>query len=109
MQPLDGFVAHPAPGTQTDLFGSPLASAEMEVDKLSSVQQALLRDCVGRGRVVTSTLGGHGALEALNDLELRGLVRRSPTRGRVITGRGLVLREELLRLQGQDTIDAWLG
>ena len=63
----------------------PVATLQpLDVNKLNSVQQALPRDCVGRGRVVTSGLGGHGAPEVLNDLEL-------------------------LRLQGQDTIDAWLG
>lgn len=107
LQPLNGCVVQPCDGAQHDVAGSPLGDASREVDKLSSVQQALLLDGISLGRIVTSKLPRdefQQARQAMEDLVLRGLARRSE-RGTILTGRGMVLREELFVRHGRGSCD----
>lgn len=108
LQPLNGRVVQPLDGTQCDVTGSPLGDASAEVDKLTCAQHALLLDGISLGRIVFSRLyHDHRSDElgaGLEDLVLRGLVRRSD-RGTILTGRGMVLREELFLRHGRGDCD----
>lgn len=97
-------------GPQHDIMGSPLGDASSEVDKLDSVQQAMLLDGICLGRIIPDRVRrahpGADLLGPLEDLVLRGLARRG-RRGTVLTGRGMVLREELFRRAGRGLPD-WI-
>lgn len=101
IQPLSGSVYQPIDRSEHDVYGRPHRDAEWEIARLSDLQRRLLRDAVKwdkiiAGRVVRAGEDWRGALE---EMRLRGLVRRSP-RGWVLRGPGLVLREALLAEAG---------
>ena len=115
LQPLNGVIVQPFEGLDYDVEGSLLGDVSQELEKLSELQRAILRDAVSNGRPTSLPLGhplqGLGIGPALDDLQQRGFLTRSKRRrgGRVITARGLVLREELLTQAGADPSDCWLG
>lgn len=108
LQPLTGVVVQPFVPADFDVTGSPLGDAGAEVDKLTPAQQALLLDGVRLGRFVVSRVEqDHDLGEinvALRELVVRGLARKSD-RGVLITGRGMVLREELYVRNGRSDCD----
>ena len=112
MQPLDGAVLVPG-AAPTDVMGDLLFDVPSELDKLSDLQQELLRDHIQLGRIVTSGLtGSPSATEraaALQDLELRGLARHPRGWGTHLTARGLMLREALLRAADIDPFRCYFG
>ena len=103
LQPLDGVVVQPLVPAEYDPKGSPLSDAAAEVQKLSEVQCELLRSCIVIDRFVPTRLGvgykGEEVARAMDDLIQRGLARHSG-RGRLVTGRGLVLHEHLVAKRG---------
>ena len=99
LQPLDGVVQQPG-GRAHDIYGWPIDGALQEAEKLGEVQQELLTNGIRFGRLVPARLSyrfDFGRLNrAVQDLALRGMARRTE-RGWELTGRGMVLREALLR------------
>ena len=74
-----------------------------DLDELTEGEKMVLRDSVRQGALKWAGVD-------TKNLVLRGLARRSPSRGGlVITGRGLILREELLARAGVDPTDCWIG
>jgi hypothetical protein len=112
LQPLDGLVFQPLEGRDYDISGSPLGSPSVELEKLSETERALLLDAVSHGRLVPNRVErDHDTSTyrlALESLVIRGLIKRSSSRGHVLTGRGLVLREELFVQAERDPTDCWL-
>ena len=100
LQPLDGYVLQPFEGTATDVFGWPIGGIDDEIAKLSRAQRVILVHCYSRWRLTMTRLWhycpGANFNEEVRDMHLRGLVVRTEL-GWELTGRGLVLREELLR------------
>lgn len=99
LQPLNGVVEQPIEGRSYDVAGSPLLYPHAEVEKLSPLQRRLLAYEVRRDLVKGGGLAGRD--EAVDDMELRGLVRRHPDGGVVLTGRGFVLREAIFEREGR--------
>jgi hypothetical protein len=89
----------PFVGAEFDVEGSPLGDVQDELDKLTEVQKALLRDCVNMvGRITTGKVPRELSAQAwdgLRSLGARGLARRVPGAGCKVTGRGLILSEVL--------------
>jgi antitoxin (DNA-binding transcriptional repressor) of toxin-antitoxin stability system len=112
LQPLDGLVTQPLEGRDYDITGSPLGSGSVELEKLPEPERALLLDAVSHGRLIPNRVAWDHDTNAhrlaLESLVIRGLVKRSSSRGHVLTGRGLVLREELFVQAGRDPTDCWL-
>ena len=99
LQPLDGYVFQPFEGTAHDVFGWPVGGIDEEIDKLNRIQRLLLRDCYRQWRLRPMRLPepfGVGLLEALDDLALRGLAKKTEY-GWELTGRGLAMHEALQR------------
>lgn len=99
LQPLDGYVFQPFTGTAHDIFGWPIGGMHEEIAKLTLAQQLLLRDCYRDWRLWSRNLPDDLRIEwhdALSDLILRGLAKRTP-RGWELTGRGLAVHEALQR------------
>lgn len=103
LQPLDGVVVQLESGDR-DLYGAPMGGPLQEAAKLSEVQRDLLLDGVRHGRFVPVRLWGRhdfrGMIRSIEDLAFRGLARRTE-RGWEPTGRGMMLREALLRDAGR--------
>jgi len=99
LQPLNGCVTQPFEGRQYDVKGSPLQTIDHEIAKLRPDEKKLLMDAVKGDRI----WGASGAIpnlsKVMSDWEVRGLVRKT-RRGRVLTGRAMVLREALLERAG---------
>ncbi|MEA2453729.1 MAG: Antitoxin Phd YefM, type toxin-antitoxin system [Actinomycetota bacterium] len=91
LQPIDGWVGDIDGRKPCDIYGFPIGDPEAEASKLSDLQKHLLVN-VRLGRFIFS---GEGYQEAIDDLTLRGMARKSSHRGMVITGRGIVLSEWL--------------
>lgn len=104
LQPLDGYVFQPFSGAVHDVFGWPVGGIDAEIDKLHERERLLLVDCYKDWRIRPAS-GRYPsfseALRRLDEMQLRGLVFRG-WRGWELTGRGLALREELLRREGRD-------
>ena len=94
LQPITGWVVDGSGEHDCDIYGSPLGDQRREVEKLSQLHRELLLSTDGRSQ--RFIYGGQpGYREAIDDLTLRGLARRSQHRGMVLTGRGIVLKEWL--------------
>lgn len=107
LQPLNGCVVSPAGGPPHDIWGFPMGDPSDELEKLTPVQHAMLLDGIRLGRFVYGFLPADQSAEfkgALEDLVIRGFARRSE-RGTLITGRGMVLREELYARHGRSGCD----
>lgn len=98
LQPIDGWCGDIEGRNECDIYGSPLGDPVHEVGKLSDVQRELLVRSLRNGRYLYG--GQQGYREAMQDLVLRGLARKSSHRGMVLTGRGIVLKEWLLKRPG---------
>ena len=113
LQPLNGIVEQPISGQPHDVYGEHLSDELSQLRSLTEIQKAVLRDGISYGRYVIGRINSKWSLaetrEAVDDLLLRGLLTKSPGRGMVLTGRGLVLREELLTIAGKNPTDCWLG
>ena len=104
LQPLDGYVVQPHTGAVHDVFGWPFGGIDDEIAKLDDVERRLLTDGYKDWRVRPGRVRGvdFGAtLRALERMRLNGLAVR-PWRGWELTGRGLALREALLRREGRE-------
>ena len=100
LQPLDGYVFQPFTGTAHDVFGWPIGGIDDEIAKLSRAQRVILVRCYSQWRLRMTRLWhycpGASFIEEIREMHLRGLVVRTEF-GWELTGRGLALREELLR------------
>ncbi|MGH2756431.1 MAG: type II toxin-antitoxin system Phd/YefM family antitoxin [Actinomycetota bacterium] len=107
IQPVDGFSGQPLIKRETSIDGSPLGDVSEETDRLTDVERSLLVDAVGINKIHPARLSQFGeAVDALKEMELRGLVRKSPI-GWVLRGRGMMLREVLLARAGLREEDTW--
>ena len=97
LQPIDGWVGY-RDGAPRDIHGEPLGDPATEVAKLTPGQRSMLLKVERGGRYLY--VGGIAYREQMDDLVLRGLVRKSSHRGMVITGRGMVLKEWLEKREG---------
>ena len=107
LQPLSGEVRQPLSGSAHDVYGNAFGDAEAELAKLSEAQRALLSDGVVLGRLVPARVwhANPGPWDQiLEDLVIRGLARRT-SRGTILSGRGMVLREELFAQAGRGECD----
>lgn len=100
LQPLDGYVFQPFTGTAHDVFGWPIGNIDGEIAKLTEAQRVILVHCYSQWRLRMTRLRHYcpdaSFSEEIRDMHLRGLVVRTEF-GWELTGRGLALREELLR------------
>jgi hypothetical protein len=99
LQPLDGVVVQV--GSAHDIYGWPIGGADEEVAKLNDEQRELLSRGVVRGLYiravrVSERFDWSQVIRSLEDLGLRGLATKTE-RGWELTGRGMVLRETLLK------------
>ncbi len=105
LQPLDGYVFQPLTGTAHDVFGWPFGEERDQVERLSEPQRGMLLDGYRQWRIWPTRLEPpyqwSVLMRALEDMYVRGLVRKTP-RGNELTGRGLALRETLLRMEGRE-------
>jgi prevent-host-death family protein len=104
LQPLDGYVFQPFTGTAHDVFGWPFGDEAAQIERLSDAQRQMLTDGYRQWRVRLVRVHGVDSdelMRSLEDLYLRGLARKTP-RGIELTGRGLALREALLRAEGRE-------
>ena len=105
LQPLDGYVFQPFDGTVHDVFGWPIGGMDTEIDKLGEQERALLVDGYKDWRIrparIWDLFPGEDMGPRLRQMAVRGLVFKG-WRGWELTGRGLALREELLRREGRD-------
>ena len=106
LQPLDGYVFQPFTGTAHDIFGWPFGAEADQLEGLSDVDRALLLDGCRGLRVRTTVhldeeFGWSVLRRAIEAMRLRGLARKTP-RGIELTGRGLFLREVLMKLEGRE-------
>lgn len=98
LQPLDGYVVDPRAGVESDICGSPLGNPRAEAEKLTRVQREMLRNANRLHQVTTADIphSERGWRVEMDELELRGLAKRTETRhGLYLTGRGMVLQEWL--------------
>ena len=105
LQPLDGYVFQPFSGTVHDVFGWPFGAAPDHARRLPRPHCELLVDGYRQwrlwpGRVTHRADWGEG-MRARGEMRGTGLVRKTE-RGNELTGRGLALREELLRMDGRE-------
>ena len=85
-----------------DVTGRLMLLPHQEADRLSPLQKELIADCVRGDVIKTSNRRTRGDIgEALKDLHLRGLTRRTD-RGLVLTGRGFALRDALYEMRMKD-------
>ncbi|HEV2756450.1 MAG TPA: hypothetical protein VG318_11820 [Actinomycetota bacterium] len=105
LQPLDGYVFQPFTGTAQDVFGWPFGDEASQTERLSEPQQRMLTDCYRDWRIrpgrIEPPFDWSTLMRALEDMYVRGLVVKTP-RGNELTGRGLALRETLLRMEGRE-------
>lgn len=104
LQPLDGYVLQPFGGTVHDVFGRPFGGIDGEIAKLSPAQRALLTDGYRDWRLrptLVRDLEFSVLVGALEEMAVEGLATKA-WRGWELTGRGLALREALLRREGRD-------
>jgi antitoxin (DNA-binding transcriptional repressor) of toxin-antitoxin stability system len=104
LQPLDGFVFQPFTGTAQDVFGWPFDDPSDQIAALTAEERALLLDGYSRWRVWPGRVHGldySAVCRALEDMKLRGLVTKTMC-GNELTGRGLALREALLKEEGRE-------
>lgn len=97
LQPIDGFVLDPISGRETDICGSPLGDVGLEVGKLSDVERDLIdrsHHLMNRVTISCSDADATVTRKAMDSLVLRGLLERT-SRGLIVTGRGLMIREWL--------------
>ena len=97
IQPIDGFVLDPLSGEETDICGNPLGELSEEVGKLSDVERELIArsdHLMNRVTFSCSSVGATQARKGMDRLVLRGLLEKT-TRGLILTGRGLMIREWL--------------
>lgn len=110
LQPLDGIVVQPLSGHDCDVTGSPLGDRETELAKLSELQRQLLRDGGEFDRIYPMRIARENdlsdVLRALEGLGVRGLARKT-SRGWVVSGRGMILREILLSAAGRSEEATW--
>jgi len=99
LQPLNGCVTQPFEAQEYDLKGSLAEDLDQEIARLSPLEKKILMDGVRWDRLWLSRIPDGGCFAVLEDWELRGLARRTP-RGRVLTGRSMLLREALLERVG---------
>jgi prevent-host-death family protein len=102
LQPLDGFVFQPFEGTAHDVFGWPIGGIEEEAGKLSDLQRQLLLHGYRQWRIWPARVMDRAewslCIGALEEMRVRGLVTKTEC-GNELTGRGLALREALLRME----------
>ncbi len=105
LQPLDGYVFQPFTGTAHDVFGWAFGDEHDQIERLSPPQRGMLMDGYRQWRIrptrVDHRFDWSVLMRALEDMYVRGLVRKTP-RGNELTGRGLTLRETLLRMEGRE-------
>lgn len=99
LQPLNGCVTQPLGGPEHDVVGSPLGDISQEIAKLRPLEKKILMECVKWDRIHYSTLAGPDMNKTLREWEVRGLARKT-RRGRILSGRGMILREALLERAG---------
>lgn len=104
IQPIDGSVLQPG-GQETDIRGGPLGDIERELARLCPEAKTILTGA-RRGRVNTTIVDGfervggvsHISRAVIQDLRTRGYIRQlANSGGYSLTGRGIVVREELFR------------
>ena len=94
LQPIDGWIQC-GDGHPTDIYGDVLGDPAHEASKLTSVQINMILAVNRLGRYIDT--GDDDYRELMDDLVLRGLARKSSHRGMVVTGRGMVLKEWLVK------------
>lgn len=103
LQPLDGAVVQPVAGAEFDIDGAPLGDVQDELRRLSDVERALLRDGLNAlGRLIPTQVDPRvGPTTAdIEALSVRGLTKRGPRGGWILTGKGSMLREALRQAAG---------
>ena len=98
LQPIDGWI-HCGDGPPTDIHGEVLGDPALELSKLTPDQHQMLLKVDPLGRYIY--IAGINFPELLKDLVARGLARKSSRRGVRITGRGMVLAEELAKREAR--------
>ncbi len=87
------------------LIGWAFGDEHDQIERLSPPQRGMLMDGYRQWRIrptrVDHRFDWSVLMRALEDMYVRGLVRKTP-RGNELTGRGLTLRETLLRMEGRE-------
>jgi antitoxin (DNA-binding transcriptional repressor) of toxin-antitoxin stability system len=106
LQPLDGYVFQPFSGAVHDVFGWPFGDEAAQVEALTEAEQALLLNGCRMLRLSANVplcekFGSSLMHQTIEEMKSRGLARKTP-RGVELTGRGLALRETLMKMEGRE-------